>query len=198
MVTPSIPVTATPSIAVTVSSPTDKVPTRTQSQPKVTIALTHTNDPENEVPILDSSSTDFIINQPKRLKIETEKRKRQVRPTRRHPILTRAATAPGQRKVSDYFLTESEWSQYVRDFLQGAGFDTDDSNLLPDLARNRSPPCIVIDSSSSDDVIVVCAETKNSGPHHISSPVRGMTRLIWITHHCRQLILHHQLTRISL
>ena len=172
MATPSIPVTATPSIAVTVSSPTDKVRTRTQSQPKVTIALTHTNDPENEVPILDSSSTDFIINQPKRPKIETEKRKRQVRPTRRRPILTRAATAPGQRKVSDYFLTESERSQYVRDFLQGAGFDTDDSNLLPDLARNRSPPCIVIDSSSSDDVIVVCAETKNSGPQHISSPVR--------------------------
>ena len=145
---------ATPSIPVTVSSPTYKVRTHTQSKPKVTIALTHTNDPENEVPILDSSSTDFIINQPKRPKIETEKRKRQVRPTRRRPILTRAATAPGQRKVSDYFLTESEWSQYVRDFLRGAGFDTDDSNLLPDLARNRSPPCIVIDSSS-DDVIVV-------------------------------------------
>ena len=161
---------ASPSIPVTVSSPTDKVHTRTQSKPKVTIALTHTNDPENEVPILDNSSTDFIINQP-RPKIETEKRKRQVRPTRRRPILTHAATAPGQRKVSDYFLTESERSQYVRDFLQGAGFDTDDSNLLPDLARNRSPPCIVIDSSS-DDVIVVCAETKNSGPQHISSPVR--------------------------
>ena len=170
MVTPSIPVTATPSIAVT-ASPTDKVRTRTQFQPKVTIALTHTNDPEDEVPILDSSSMDFIINQAKRQKIETEKHKRQVHPTRRRSILTGAATAPGQRKVSDYFLTESERSQYVTDFLRGAGFDTDDLNLLPDLARNRSPPCIVIDSSS-DDVIVVCAETKKSGPQHISSTVR--------------------------
>ena len=159
----------TPSIPVTDSSPTLSVRTPTQSQPKVTISLTHTNDPENEVPILDSSSTDFIINQPKRPKIETKQRKRQVRPTGRHPILTRAATAPGQRKVSNYFLTESEQSQYVRDFLRGAGFD--DSSLLPDLARNRSPPCIVVDSSS-EDVIVVCSETKNSGPQHISSRVR--------------------------
>ena len=162
MTTPSIPV---------ITSPTLSVHTHTQSQPKVTISLTHTNDPENEVPILDSSSTDFIINQPKRLKIETKQRKRQVHPTRRCPILTHAATAPGQRKVSDYFLTESEQSQYVRNFLRGAGFDTDDSSLLPDLARNRSPPCIVIDSSS-EDVIVLCSETKNSGPQHISSPVR--------------------------
>ena len=30
--------------------------------------------------------------------------------------------------------------------------------------------------------------------HHLL----GMTRLIWITHHCLQLILHYQLTRISL
>ena len=162
MTTPSIPVTA---------SPTDKVHTHTQSQPKVTISLTHTNNPENEVPTLDSSSTDFIINQLKRPKIETKQCKRQVCPTRRHPILTCAATAPGQRKVSDYFLTESEQSQYVRDFLRGAGFDTDDLNLLPDLARNRLPPYIVIDSSS-EDVIVVRSETKNSGPQHISSPVR--------------------------
>ena len=107
----------TPSIPVTDSSPTDEVRTRTQSQPKVTISLTHTNDPENEVPILDSSSMDFIINQPKRPKIETKQCKRQVRPTGRCPILTCAATAPGQRKVSDYFLTEGEQSQYVRDFL---------------------------------------------------------------------------------
>ena len=98
----------TPSIPVTDSSPTLSVHTRTQSQPKVTFSLTHTNDPENKVPILDSSSTDFIINQPKRPKIETKQHKRQVRPTGRCPILTHAATAPGQRKVSDYFLTESE------------------------------------------------------------------------------------------
>ena len=161
----------TPSIPVTDSSPTLSVHTRTQSQPKVTISLTHTNNPENEMPILDSSSTDFIINQPKRPKIETKQCERKVRPTGRCPILTRAATAPGQRKVSDYFLTESEQSQYVRDFLRGAGFDTDDLSLLPDLARNRLPPCIVIDSSS-EDVIVVCSETKNSGLQHISSPVR--------------------------
>ena len=30
--------------------------------------------------------------------------------------------------------------------------------------------------------------------HHLL----GMTRLLWITHRCLQLILHHQLTRISL
>ena len=30
--------------------------------------------------------------------------------------------------------------------------------------------------------------------HHLL----GMTRLLWITHHCLQLILHHQLTRICL
>ena len=128
-----------------------------------------TNDPD-----LDSSSKDFIINhsssnQPK---IETKQRKRPVRPTMRRRILTRAASAPGQRKVSDYFLTESEQSQYVRNFLRGAGFDTDDSNLLPDLAKNRSPSYIVIDSSSSDDDIVVCSVEKKSGPQHISSPVR--------------------------
>ena len=87
-------------------------------------------------------------------------------------ILIHAASSPGQRKVSDYFLTESEQLQYVRNFLQGAGFDTDDSNILPDLAKNRLLPCIVIDSSSSDDDIVVCSVKKNSGPQHISSPVR--------------------------
>ena len=92
----------------------------------------------------------------------------------RHRILTHAASAPGQRKVSGYFLTESEQSQYVRNFLRGAGFDTDDSNILPDLAKNRSPSYIVIDSSSSssDDDIVVCSVEKKSGPQHISSPVR--------------------------
>ena len=125
------------------------------------------------MPILDSSSKDFIINQPKIPKRETKQRKRPVRPTMRRWILTHAASAPGQRKVSDYFLTESEQLQYVRNFLRGADFDTDDSNILPDLAKNRSPSYIVIDSSSSsDDDIVVCLVEKKSGPQHISSPVR--------------------------
>ena len=81
-------------------------------------------------------------------------------------MLTRAAAPAGQKKVSDYFLTESEESQVVTNFFFGSD---DDSNMLPDLVRNRSPSYIVIDSSSDEVPIVVC---QVSGPQHISSPVR--------------------------
>ena len=81
-------------------------------------------------------------------------------------MLTWAAAAAGQRKVSDYFLTESEESQVVTNFFFGSD---DDSNTLPDLVKNRSPSYIVIDSSSDEVPIVVC---QVSGPKHISSPVR--------------------------
>ena len=83
-------------------------------------------------------------------------------------MLTRAAAAAGQRKVSDYFLTESKESQVVTNFFFGSN---DDSNMLPDLVKNKSPLYIVIDSSSDDNVvpIVVC---QVSGPQHVSSPAR--------------------------
>ena len=82
-------------------------------------------------------------------------------------MLTWAAAAAGQRKVSDYFLTESEESQVVANFFFGSN---DDSNMLPDLVKNRSPSYIVIDSSDDNVVpIVVC---QVSGPQHISSPAK--------------------------
>ena len=83
-------------------------------------------------------------------------------------MLTRAAAAAGQRKVSDYFLTESEESQVVTNFFFGSD---DDSNTLPDLVKNRSPSYIVIDSSS-DEVPIYIVVCQVSGPQHISSPVR--------------------------
>ena len=81
-------------------------------------------------------------------------------------MLTWAAAAAGQKKVSDCFVTESEGSQVVTNFFFGSD---DDSNMLPDLVKNRSPSYIVIDSSSDEVPIVVC---QVSNPQHISSPAR--------------------------
>ena len=118
-----------------------------------------------------SSSNEFIIDQPtKRRKIVTTRKTSARATTRRRRMLTRAATAPGQRKVCEYFLTERE-----REFFIAAGFDPDNSNALPDLVRDRSPPpCIVIDSSSDDNdgPVLVCYVKHVSGPQLISSPVR--------------------------
>ena len=114
-----------------------------------------------------SSSQDFIIHK-KKTKIGTSRtRKTSARATRKRKMLTRAATAAGERKVSDYFLTESEESQVVTNFFFGSD---DDSNTLPDLVKNRSPSYIVIDSSDDNVVpIVVC---QVSGPQHVSSPAK--------------------------
>ena len=98
-------------------------------------------------------------------------------------MLTWAAAAAGQRKVSDYFLTESEESQVVTNFFFGSN---DDSNTLPDLVKNRSPSYIVIDSSSDEVPIVVC---QVSGPQHMFHHLLGMCVYVNV-HHYHQLMLH--------
>ena len=90
-----------------------------------------------EMTTTNSSADDFIINKPptKKPKVITKQHCTSAGITRSRKILTRAAAAQGQKKVSDYFFSQ----QFV---------DPDDSgnsNFLPDLVQ-RKVEVIVIDS----------------------------------------------------
>ena len=114
------------------------------------------------------SAEDFIINKPTK---PSKARKRRGRVNKRtvpkkQRLLQQAANAKGQRTVRDYFLTEDEESEVVRQFFFGSD-EGGDENI-----RVQSP--IVIDSSSSDCVPIVIMQTggfDESGPVNVSSPL---------------------------
>ena len=115
-----------------------------------------------------SSVDDFIINKPpakKQKVITTKKRRTSASVTRSRKILTRAAAAQGQKKVSDYFF----------DQLFVDPDDSANTNFLPDLVQ-RKVEVIVVDSDSDDfctctpspEVNII--DPNDSGPVFVSSP----------------------------
>ena len=127
------------------------------------------NETDKTAPISVDSAEDFIINKNKPTK-PSKARKRRGRGHKRtvpkkQRLLQQAANAKGQRTVRDFFLTEDEESDLVRQFffIDEGG----DENI-----RGQSP--IVIDSSSSDCVPIVIMQTggfDGSGPVNVSSPL---------------------------
>ena len=135
--------------------------TRRRTSP---VSKTPAKEPVNSLPTIpeeqcnnDNSSDAFMIDRPRRTAVATKPKKTpklQV-VTRHQRILNRAATAPGQRKVSDFYFVDPN----------------DSSNLeyLPDIEHDvtfatRDVPCsctIVI----SDESTV----SPNEGPRHVSS-----------------------------
>ena len=98
----------------------------------------------------DTSADDFIINQPKCvIRARPKATFCAVRTSANSRKLHRAASAPGQQKVSNYFIDPTEIKN---------------ENYLPDLVRNRAPPpvCIVISSDTSSQSL--------DGPEHVSTP----------------------------
>ena len=97
----------------------------------------------------DTSADDFIINQPKRvIHARPKATSHAVRTSANSHKLHRAASAPGQQKVSDYFIDPT---------------DIKNENYLPDLVRNWAPlpVCIVISSDTSSQSL--------DGPEHVST-----------------------------
>lgn len=124
---------------------------------------------ETPKPIDNNSSTDdFIINKPpakKQKVIPAKKRRTSAAVTRSRKILTRAAAAQGQKKVSDYFFNQ----------LFVDPDDSENTNFLPDLVQ-RKVEVIVIDSDSDDKCSctanpeVNIIDPNDSGPVFVSSP----------------------------
>ena len=105
----------------------------------------------------DNSSDAFMIDRPRRTAAAKPKRSPKLQVvTRNQRILNRAATAPGQRKVSDFYFVDPN--------------DSNNVEYLPDIEHDvtfatRDVPCsctIVI----SDDSTV----SQSEGPRHVSSP----------------------------
>ena len=102
----------------------------------------------------DMSSDDFIIDRPRMKHIIQSKPKsisHAVKSMANTHKLQRAADAPGQKKVSNYY------------FINQA--DVHNENYLPDWARNQSQPtpvCIVISSDDSYESL--------KGPDHVLMP----------------------------
>ena len=96
------------------------------------------------------SSDDFIIDRPKRVIRQKPKgTSRAVRTPQQSRKLQTAATAPGQKKVSDYYFVDP--------------MDINNVSYFPDLVNTGvpQPVCIVI----SDD-----SQSSLEGPKHVSSP----------------------------
>ena len=99
----------------------------------------------------DTSSDDFLINRRrpiKKLKVTPRPNSRSSAASRKSGLLARAASAPGQQKVSDYYFVDPT--------------DIKNVGYLPDLVVENVPPpvCIVI----SDESVSL------EGPTHVSSP----------------------------
>ena len=142
----------TPSAMVTHrrTSPVSKTPAKEPVKSLPTIPEEKHND--------DNSSDAFMIDHPRRTAVATKPKnttKLQV-VTRHQRILNRAATAPGQRKASDFYFVDPNDSsniEYFPDIEHDVTFAT------------RDVPCsctIVI----SDELTV----SPNEGPRHVSSP----------------------------
>ena len=115
-----------------------------------------------------NSADDFIINRPK-----PQKRKivKSPKGSKSQQLLRRAAKQRGQTKVRDFFLTESEESEVVRDFFFGNVVNLSDSEDESHRCPEKS--VIVIDSDSDEKCtpIVVMETHELSGPIFASSPV---------------------------
>ena len=115
-----------------------------------------------------NSSVDDFINKPpaKKLKVVTAKKRRtSASITRSRKILTRAAAAQGQKKVSNYFFNQ----------LFVDPDDSENTNFLPDLVQWKVE-VIVIDSDNDDKCSctanpkVNIIDPNDSGPVFVSSP----------------------------
>ena len=95
-----------------------------------------------------TSMDDFIINKPRKLSATTAKKR--ATPTshlsRGTKALNRAAAAPGQRRVSDFYYIDPN--------------NVKNEDYLPELEMSDEPPVCIILSDSNE----------NEGPMEVSSP----------------------------
>ena len=131
-------------------SATPTVPAKKQLQSLQTV---HEELENNE----NSSAADaFIIDRPVKKSVQRKVTPRKEVVTRSQKILNRAASAPGQRRVSDFYFVDPN--------------DSNNMEYLPDIEHNvtiatREVPCnctIVISDHSN--------VSQNEGPRDVSSP----------------------------
>ena len=89
---------------------------------------------------------DFIINRPRKLSAATTKKRASSHLSGGAKALNRAAAAPGQRRVSDFYYIDPN--------------NVKNEDYLPELEMSDEPPVCIILSDSNE----------NGGPMEVSSP----------------------------
>ena len=80
---------------------------------------------------------DFLINRPPRQPATVSKNVVSGHVTKSRKLLQRVATAPGQRRVSDFYYTDPN--------------NMSNENYLPDLVRSKETPVVILISDDSDE-----------------------------------------------
>ena len=93
-----------------------------------------------------TSMDDFIINRPRKSSAATIKKQATSRLSRAAKALNRAAAAPGQRRVSNFYYIDPN--------------NVKNEDYLPELEMSDEPPACIILSDSNE----------NEGPMEVSSP----------------------------
>ena len=126
-------------------SPGPTMPAKKQVKPLQTIHEEMEND-EN------SSADAFMIDRPVKKSVQRKVAKKKKVVTRSQRVLSRAASAPGQRRVSDFYFVDPN--------------DSNNMEYLPDIEHNvtiatREVPC---------NCTIVISDESNEGPRDVSSP----------------------------
>ena len=126
---------------------------RPSAAPAVSAKKQVDQEPENDE---NSSADAFMIDRPVKKAVQRKVSPKKKAVTRSQKILNRAANAPGQRRVSDFYFVDPN--------------DSNNMEYLPDIEHNvtfatREVPCnctIVISDHSN--------VSQNEGPRDVSSP----------------------------
>ena len=131
----------TPRVQKNASKPVMPTPLTTQDTPVVTTFMKTRS--QGEADLMD----DFLINRAPRQPATVIKKVVSGHVTKSWKLLQRMATAPGQRRVSDFYYIDPN--------------NVSNENYLPDLVRSKETPVVILISDDSDE---------NYGPVDVSLP----------------------------